>query len=156
MVKAASPARVRAPGGKIRYQFTLTNTGNVTLTGAAVSDPELAAAGITVRCPHTVLAPGASEVCAPSKPYTTTRADAARGRVVNTADADGKTSLGHLIRSRPSTVTTALSAQPIVIPTGEGASAAPPGASPGLAAAGAAALAAGTALLTRRRTRRRA
>ena len=107
----------------------------------------LAAEGITVRCPHASLAPGKSETCASSRPYTVTKADAARGTVTNTADAHARTPSGHLIRSAPSTVTVKVSSLAALIPTGEGASAAPPGASPALAVAGAALLAAGTVLL---------
>jgi uncharacterized repeat protein (TIGR01451 family) len=160
IVKSAATEQVTGdPAEVIRYQFTLANTGNLTLTHVAVSDPLLAAAGITVRCPHPVLAPGKSETCAPARPYTVTSADAARGTVTNTADAHARTPSGHLIRSRPSTVTVKVSFLAVIIPTGEGASAPPAGASPALAAAGAALLAAGTLLLITlllgRRPRRR-
>jgi uncharacterized repeat protein (TIGR01451 family) len=158
IVKSAATEQVTGdPAEVIRYQFTLANTGNVTLTGVAVSDPLLAAAGITVRCPHPTLAPGTSETCAPARPYTVTVADIARGTVRNTADAHARTPSGQLIRSAPSTVTVRVSPLAVIFPTGEGASAPPPGVSPALAAAGAALLAAGTVLLMtlRGRPRRR-
>jgi uncharacterized repeat protein (TIGR01451 family) len=159
IVKSAATEQVTGdPAEVIRYQFTLANTGNVTLTDVGVSDPLLAAAGITVRCPHPVLAPGKSETCAPARPYTVTSADAARGTVTNTADAHARTPSGHLIRSAPSTVTVKVSSLAVIIPTGEGANAPAPGASPALTAVGTALLAAGTILLMillGRRPRRR-
>jgi uncharacterized repeat protein (TIGR01451 family) len=155
VVKSAAPAQVRAAGDVIRYRFTVTTAGNVTLTRVTVADPRLAAAGITVRCPHAPLAPGRSQACTASRLYVVTRADAARGTVANTATASGVTPSGQVIRSRPSTTRVRVTPQVIVIPTGEGASAPAPGASPGLAGAGAAALAAGMVLLMAGRRRRR-
>ena len=66
--EVASPATA-PPGGVIHFRFTVKNTGNVTLTQVKVSDPLLAAEGITVRCPRPALAPGESELCVPSAPY---------------------------------------------------------------------------------------
>jgi uncharacterized repeat protein (TIGR01451 family) len=155
IVKSAATEQVAGdPAEVIRYQFTLANTGNLTLHDVGVSDPKLASEGITVRCPHPVLAPGKSETCTSTRPYVVSAADAARGSVSNTADAHARTPSGDLIRSAPSTITTTVSPLAALIPTGEGASAAPPGASPGLAGAGAAALSAGMVLLLLRRRRR--
>ena len=155
IVKTAATEQVTGdPSEVIRYQFTLANTGNVTLTGVGVSDPLLATEGITVRCPRASLAPGESQTCTSSKPYTVTKADAARGSVTNTADAHARTPSGQLVRSAPSTVTVTVSPLAILIPTGQGASAAAAGPSPALAA-GAAALAAGLLLLRARGRRRR-
>jgi hypothetical protein len=120
-----------------------------------VSDPKLASEGITVRCPHPVLAPGKSETCTSTRPYVVSAADAARGSVTNTADAHARTPSGQLIRSAPSTVTTTVTPPAALIPTGEGASTAPPGASPGLAGTGAALLAAAALLLITGGGRRR-
>jgi uncharacterized repeat protein (TIGR01451 family) len=66
--EVASPATA-PPGGLIHFRFTVSNEGNVTLTQVKVSDPLLAAEGITVRCPQPRLAPGESESCVPSAPY---------------------------------------------------------------------------------------
>ncbi len=161
IVKTAATEQVTGdPAEVIRYQFTLANTGNLTLTGAAVSDPLLAAEGTTVRCPHPTLAPGTSETCASTRPYMVTSADTARGTVTNTADAHARTLSGQLICSAPSTVTTTVTPLAILIPTGEGASAPPTGVSPALAPAGTALRPAGTVLLmtlgVRPRRRRRA
>ncbi len=43
-------------GETVDYTFTVTNTGNVTVTGIAVSDPKVG----TVTCPSEPVAPGAS------------------------------------------------------------------------------------------------
>lgn len=76
-------------GDKLSYEFTITNTGDVTMSGVRVKDPKLAAAGITVTCPRSTLAPGASMVCAADDPYEVTSADVNNGQVVNTANAVG-------------------------------------------------------------------
>ena len=70
-------------GDTIAYSFIVTNTGNVTLSAVAVTDPT---AG-TVTCPPGALAPGASTTCTAS--YTLTEADVDAGHVANTATATG-------------------------------------------------------------------
>lgn len=68
-------------GDVIDYTFTVTNTGNVPLTGVALSDPRLA----STSCPADVLAPRASMTCTGAS-YTVTKADVdAGGSVENTA-----------------------------------------------------------------------
>ncbi|MEX2624382.1 MAG: hypothetical protein WD651_11720 [Acidimicrobiia bacterium] len=68
-------------GDEIDYAFTVTNTGNVTLTEVAVSD----SLGITVTCDDATLAPDASTDC--DATYTITQADIDDGQVANTATA---------------------------------------------------------------------
>ena len=103
----------------------MTNTGNVTLRQVGVTDamapPSNPANLSPVTCPQPTLAPGASETC--TAVYTVTQADVAHGSVANTATAHADAAvrpgdpiaaahdLGHGDR------------RPVVIPTGEGASA---------------------------------
>ncbi|EEB9150764.1 DUF11 domain-containing protein, partial [Salmonella enterica subsp. enterica serovar Paratyphi B] len=69
-------------GDTIAYTFTVTNTGNVTVTDIAVQDPRAGA----VTCDVTALAPGQVATCT-AAPYTVTAADETAGEVVNTATA---------------------------------------------------------------------
>lgn len=71
-------------GGTIAYSYTLTNTGNVTLSGPfAVADDQT-----TVTCPAAAsLAPTATLTCTAS--YTVTQPDLDTGSVTNTATATG-------------------------------------------------------------------
>jgi len=84
LAKAASPTTYDAPGQSIGYTYTLTNSGNVTLSAPyAVSDDKIA----SVDCPSTpsTLAPGASVQCTTT--YSTTQADVDNGSVTNHATA---------------------------------------------------------------------
>lgn len=91
IVKVANPASFAAPGTTITYSYAVANTGNVTLTGLAVTDDRLA----TVTCPDgnpiASLAPGASTICTAT--YVTTLADLEGGPITNvgtvTATAGG-------------------------------------------------------------------
>jgi large repetitive protein len=75
-----------AVGQLLDFDFTVTNTGNVTLAGpVTVSDPLIAAAGGVVDCPAGPLAPLASMNC--TSTYTVTQADIDAGQIVNTATA---------------------------------------------------------------------
>jgi uncharacterized repeat protein (TIGR01451 family) len=73
------------PGDKIHYEFAITNTGNVTLTGVDLDD---ALVGFTdATCGSTTLAPGASTNC--TADYTVTQADIDAGSKTNSAKACG-------------------------------------------------------------------
>jgi uncharacterized repeat protein (TIGR01451 family) len=69
----------------IDYSFTVTNTGNVTVTAVRVDDPKAGA----VTCTETVLAPGESTTCAAFQQYVVTQADVDAGSVDNVATAAG-------------------------------------------------------------------
>lgn len=106
VVKSADPSGAAAykPGQKITYNFTVTNSGNVTVNGIHIvestftgSDPLSPA-----TCPSTTLAPGAQEVCTTT--YTLTQTDVNNKSIQNTADAEG-TSQGVTVKSNDSTVT---------------------------------------------------
>jgi LPXTG-motif cell wall-anchored protein len=64
----------------VTYTFTVTNTGNVTLTRVRIKDPMLG----TVECKRTRLKPGKSTTCT-APPYTVTAADVRDGTLVNHA-----------------------------------------------------------------------
>ena len=63
-------------GDLLWYQFDVTNTGNVTLTGLTVTDDTFA---IPVTCPLTTLAPAASTTCTATTTYQVTSADGTAG-----------------------------------------------------------------------------
>ena len=111
MVKSASTPAVHGAGDDVTYRFALTNTGNVTLTGLAVSDVQAAPASPLagpVSCPTTTLAPGASTTCTAT--YTATQEDIDAGAISDTATATGRTPSGTPVQTTPSTVT--VTAQP--------------------------------------------
>jgi uncharacterized repeat protein (TIGR01451 family) len=82
--KTSSTANFDAVGDTVSYSYLLTNTGNVTLTGAvSVADDKT-----TVSCPTLPvggLVPGATHTC--SATYNATQVDLNTGLVVNTASA---------------------------------------------------------------------
>jgi uncharacterized repeat protein (TIGR01451 family) len=73
-----------AVGQAIDYDISVTNTGNVPLTGVSVSDP---VADTTPVCTQVVLAPGAIASC-PAR-HTISQADIDRGSVDNVATGTG-------------------------------------------------------------------
>ncbi|WP_313405296.1 hypothetical protein [Aeromicrobium sp.] len=83
LVKSASGTPTKV-GDQVTYSFKVTNTGNTTVTGVAVTDPLVGA----VSCPTGSLAPAASVTCTAAA-YTVTQADVDAGTVVNTATATG-------------------------------------------------------------------
>ncbi|GLZ38886.1 hypothetical protein [Actinokineospora sp. NBRC 105648] len=70
-------------GEVVDYTFTVTNSGNVAVTGLVVHD----ASGVGVTCPRTALAPGEHVVCTSDAGHTTTAADLAAAEVVKRATA---------------------------------------------------------------------
>ncbi|MGW5353620.1 DUF7507 domain-containing protein [Streptomyces sp. NPDC004031] len=96
--KSADDSRVYRAGDEVTYHYTVTNTGNATLTGVGVTDDLVP----DVTCEATTLAPGDSTTCTGT--YTVTAADAARGRVVNVAAAHGRSG-GREVVSEPDSVT---------------------------------------------------
>ncbi|MFJ9317740.1 hypothetical protein ACIRN4_26355 [Pimelobacter simplex] len=106
VAKAGTPAAVTRVGEQISYTFTVTNTGNVTLTDIAVEDRQQAPAGDLdgpVACPASTLVPGASTVCTAT--YTVTAADLEHGRVDDTATASGTPPAGDRVVSDESSFT---------------------------------------------------
>lgn len=94
-VKSANVSSVSQVGDKIVYSFTVTNTGNIQMTGITINDVQ-SRAGATldgpITCATTSLAPNASVTCTGT--YTVTQADLTAGSVDDTATASATTSLG--------------------------------------------------------------
>jgi uncharacterized repeat protein (TIGR01451 family) len=99
LLAAGSGPTFRTVGQTLSFEFTATNTGNVTLAGpVTVNDPLITAAGGTVTCPAGPLAPQASLTCTGS--YAATQADIDTGQIINTATARSGTTV-----SGPASVT---------------------------------------------------
>lgn len=85
IVKSVTSTGPYSVGGAISYQFVVTNTGDVILTGVVVNDPLLDAAA---ACTSSVLQPGADTTC--TGVHTVTAAEVAVGHVHNSATATGQ------------------------------------------------------------------
>jgi uncharacterized repeat protein (TIGR01451 family) len=71
----------------VDYEFTVRNTGNVTMTGIAVTGARTGAAG----CVAATLAAGASTTCIAGTPYRVTQADVESGQpIVESAQVTGR------------------------------------------------------------------
>ncbi|MCP5027677.1 MAG: DUF11 domain-containing protein, partial [Actinomycetia bacterium] len=80
-------------GDTLTYQFIATNTGNVTLTDVAITDPLPGLTGPS--CAPATLAPGASTSCTAT--YAVTQADVDNATITNTATATAGTPAGSTI-----------------------------------------------------------
>jgi uncharacterized repeat protein (TIGR01451 family) len=88
-------------GDTIDYTFSISNTGNVTLTNVMVSDPGATIAGE----PITSLAPGATDTTNFTGVYTLTQADIDAGGYANTATVAGTPPTGSDVTGTSSTTT---------------------------------------------------
>jgi gliding motility-associated-like protein/uncharacterized repeat protein (TIGR01451 family) len=79
-------------GEKINYTFTVTNTGNVTVTNIVITDPLIGL--IITNSPIASLAPGTSNSSVTGV-YTINQADIDSGKVTNSALASGKDPKGN-------------------------------------------------------------
>ncbi|GAA3201298.1 hypothetical protein GCM10010468_14400 [Actinocorallia longicatena] len=90
-------------GDVIDYEFVVSNTGEVPLTGVGVNDPHFT----DVSCPRTVLTaagtPGSSMSCTGS--HTITVQDSYTGEFTNTATSTGKDPQNRTVNSNKSSVT---------------------------------------------------
>ncbi|UPL15698.1 DUF7507 domain-containing protein [Microbacterium galbinum] len=103
LVKSVTPDSVVAAGATVTYSFLLTNTGNVTLTDAAVNEDAFSGTGVLpeVVCPATAVSivPGASVTCEAT--YVLTQADIDAGEVTNTASGEATSPTGDPVVSDP-------------------------------------------------------
>jgi uncharacterized repeat protein (TIGR01451 family) len=79
-------------GDTIRYNYVVTNTGNVYLSTVRVFDPVVGHVTCPVP-PSPGLAPGGSETCTADKAYTVTQADVDAGHVLDKSIATGSQQL---------------------------------------------------------------
>jgi gliding motility-associated-like protein len=86
LIKTASSATGNTVGDQITYTFTVTNTGDVTLTSPTVSDAKLGISNLALT--PTTLAPGATTTGTAT--YTITQADMDAGSISNTAVVTAK------------------------------------------------------------------
>ncbi|HEV3364570.1 MAG TPA: hypothetical protein VG795_10630 [Acidimicrobiia bacterium] len=83
MVKSSTSAALEGVGTKIPYEFTVINTGNVTVENVKITDARVS----DLSCPQTRLALGERMTCTAN--YTVTQADLDAGQVVNQATVGG-------------------------------------------------------------------
>ena len=76
---------IAAVGDIINYTFTVTNTGNVTLTNVVVEDPLVTISGVAIAS----LAPGAIDTASYTASYIITQQDINAGLFTNQATASG-------------------------------------------------------------------
>ncbi len=107
--KTAGAPSGNTAGSTIAYSFLVTNTGNVTLTGIAITDPQLDAAA---TCAATTLAPASTTSCTAT--HTITQAEVDAGVVNNSATASGTPPIGPAVTSPPDTTSTPLAATPLL------------------------------------------
>lgn len=107
LTKSGVLAAGSSVGDTVNYSFVMTNNGNVTLTGAAITDPLVQASGISYGTWPSgttgTLAPGQSVTATAT--YTLKQTDVDSGAVVNSATAAGKPPTGaNVSRTTPATV----------------------------------------------------
>ena len=83
LTKTATPATVTAVGDVVTYDFVVTNTGDVSLSGVTVVDGLAGLGAVTCADPSSTLLPGASRACSAQR--LTTQDDLDAGSVTNTA-----------------------------------------------------------------------
>ncbi|MFC4222445.1 DUF7507 domain-containing protein [Lysinibacter cavernae] len=105
VIKTADVYSVSAVGDPIEYSFTVTNTGNVTLSDVRIVEGVFTGVGAPSppACPSPALAPGATMICTSTVEVQQRDLDA--GMVSNTASASGiPPAGGDPVLSPPSTV----------------------------------------------------
>ena len=119
ITKSAAPAAgVSTVGQTVTYTFTVTNTGQVPLTGVVVNDTQTAPAGALASGPTCAALASPSGTCSGSSTalaigqvatftatYSVTAADLAHGRIDDSATATGTPPAAPPITSPPATAT---------------------------------------------------
>ena len=109
LVKSAAGGPFTRAAQVVRYSFSVTNTGNVTLTAVGITETDFTGNGAmtTPVCATTTLAPTVSTTCTAS--YTLTQEDVDSGEVSNTATSRGTPPTGAAVDSNPSSAVVLLS-----------------------------------------------
>ncbi|MCI0155682.1 DUF11 domain-containing protein [Leifsonia shinshuensis] len=92
-----------AVGDTVHFAFTATNSGNVTLTEVAISDPLPGLSPLTFTWPGVAGTLGAGQSATATATYVLTQADVDAGRVVNSAIVTGTDPRGRTVTGRDST-----------------------------------------------------
>ena len=109
VAKSADPATYGAAGQTITYTYKVTNSGNVPLSGVALSDSKLGA----ITCPKPSLAVGESMTCTAT--HVTTTADVKAGHIDNTATVTGQPPTGNPVTDSSSATVTLVQAPGISV-----------------------------------------
>jgi len=99
--KRALNTSYAAPGDQINYEYTIENTGNVTISALSLVDDQIGA----ISCPQTTLAPSASTICTATD--TMTQSDIDNGSLTNNATLSGTPAGGSLAPVTDSATVTA-------------------------------------------------
>ncbi|MEP6478717.1 MAG: hypothetical protein ABJB03_04955 [Rhodoglobus sp.] len=114
LAKSVSAAIFTTAGQTVTYEFLVTNTGNVTLTGAVIDETTFTGSGPLggVTCPAGAasLAPGAQVTCTAT--YVLTQQDVDAGSVDNGAVATAQPPTGARISSAPDEALVTIAAAP--------------------------------------------
>ncbi|MBH0130282.1 DUF11 domain-containing protein [Salinibacterium sp. NK8237] len=120
LTKSGALAGGSTAGSTVNYSFVLTNSGNVTLTNAGITDPLSGLSAITYGTwPGTVgtLAPGQSVTATAT--YTVKQSDVDAGAIANSATAKGTPPTGaDVTRTTPATVPITADAKMVVTKSG--------------------------------------
>ncbi len=93
VAKNVSPTIFTAAGNTLTYTYTVTNTGNTTLSSITISDDKIGSpAGTAFACGSGTLSAGATRTCTAT--YTVTPADLTTGSITNTAIASSSSGAG--------------------------------------------------------------
>lgn len=104
--KAVDEQTFEDVGDVLTYTMTVTNSGNVTLTGVSLTDPAPGTGAFDSGCDSlaATLAPGRSDTCTAT--YTVTQDDLDAGSVVNLADAEAVSPGGPVTAPRATATST--------------------------------------------------